>query len=93
MQDGTVRLCGSRVGRVWGVVNSIADWAAGRKERECEAWDLREVGFMRHAAFRIMPCSTAEVGFVRKGKRSEPDVGGGRRGAGPDCRGLPGTGI
>ena len=93
MQDGTVRLYGSMVGRVWGVVNSIADWAAGRKDQEREALEVREVGFMRQDAFRIMPGLAVEVGFMRKGKRTEPDVGGGRRGAGPDCRGLPGTGI
>lgn len=67
MQDGTVRLYGFRVGRGRGVVNSIANWAAGRKERGRDARDLREVGFMRHDAFRIMPGSADEVGFVREG--------------------------
>ena len=93
MQDGTVRLYGSRVGRIRGIVNRIADWAAGRKDKEREALEVREVGFMRQDAFRIMPGLAVEVGFMRKGKRTEPDVGGGRRAAGPDCRGLPGTGI
>ena len=89
MQDGTVRLYGSRVGRRQGVVNGIADWATGRKERKRQTGDMREVGFMRQDMFRIMPGSTDEVGFVRKGRRSDPDAGGDgvRRASGH--RGLP----
>ena len=74
---GTVCLYGSRVGRGLGVVNSIADCATGRKDRECEALEVREVGYMRQDAFRIMPGSADEVGFVRERKRPDPDAGGG----------------